>query len=294
MQPADQLATKANEPAVMMADSGEIVTYGELDERSNRLAQLLYARRAPPGRSHRRDDGEPSSLLRDLLGAQRSGLYITPINWHLKAEEAGYIIEDCGAQAFVTSATLGALAQQLEPYLRGVTTRLAVDGDVPGYDRYEGASSAVSRPASRRETEGMYMFYSSGTTGRPKGIKPPLGDQPFGAAAAAVLIGLIQFIYGLTPTPSTCARLRSTTPPRSAGPPPCSGSAATVVVMEKFDPARALELIEQHRVTHAQFVPTHFVRMLKLTRTSARSTTSRACRWPCTPPRRAPSTSRSA
>ena len=264
MQPADYLETKANEPAVAMADSGEVVTYGELEERSRRLGQLLHAAGLRP-RDHIAVLMENHPRYFEVYwAAQRSGLYITPINWHLKAEEAGYIVADCGAQALVTSARLGALARELEPHLRGVTTRLAVDGDVPGYDRYERAIEAFPAERLEREVEGMYMFYSSGTTGRPKGIMPPLGDQAFGAPPPPMLIGLVQFLYGmnadtvyLCPAPLYhAAPLGWTTAVQRLG--------GMVVVMEKFEPARALALIEEHRITHAQFVPTHFVRMLKL------------------------------
>ena len=169
MQPADHLASRADQPAVAMAESGEVVTYAELEERSCRLAQLLYAAGLRPGDHIAVLMENHPRYFETYWAAQRSGLYITPINWHLKAEEAGYIVEDCGAQALVTSAKLGALAQQLEPYLRGVTTRLVVDADVPGYERYERAIEAFPAKRLDREVEGMYMFYSSGTTGPPQG-----------------------------------------------------------------------------------------------------------------------------
>ena len=164
----------------------------------------------------------------------------------------------------VTSARLGALAQQLEPHLRRVTTRLVVDADVPGYDRYERAIEAFPAERLEREVEGMFMFYSSGTTGRPKGIMPPRSDEAFGAGPPPMLVGLVQFLYGMSadtvylcPAPLYhAAPLGWTTAVQRIG--------GKVVVMEKFEPARTLALIEEHRVTHAQFVPTHFVRMLKL------------------------------
>jgi long-chain acyl-CoA synthetase len=246
-----------------MADSGVTVTYSELDERSKRFAQLLHAAGLRPGDHMAVMLENHPRYFEVYWGAQRSGLYTTPINWHLKPDEAGYIIANCGATALVTSKALGDLASQLDPYLADVGVRLVVDGPVPGFDRYEESIAQYPAEPLADETEGSYMFYSSGTTGRPKGIKPSIAPQSFGAGGGP-LIMLIQHMYGFTPeTVYLCPA-----PLYHAAPSGWSTTAqrlgATVVVMEKFDAKRCLELIEQHKVTHAQFVPTHFVRMLKL------------------------------
>jgi long-chain acyl-CoA synthetase len=262
-QPGAHAHTRADVPAVIMGDSGQVVTYRELDERSKRFAQLLRAAGLQPG--------DHIAVLLDnhpryfevFWGAQRAGLYTTPINWHLKADEAGYIIEDCGATALVTSSGLAGIVAGLEPHLGQVGVRLMIDGVIPGYDSYEDRIAGCADEALPDEVEGSYMFYSSGTTGRPKGIKPVIQRLPFGSGGGT-LITLIQHMYGFSPeTVYLCPA-----PLYHAAPLGWSTTAqrlgATVVVMEKFDPRRALELIDQHRVTHAQFVPTHFVRMLKL------------------------------
>jgi acyl-CoA synthetase (AMP-forming)/AMP-acid ligase II len=262
-EPGAQVAERPDAPGVIMAGSGSTVTYAELDARSKRFARLLHAAGLRPG-------GHVAVMLENhpryfevFWGAMRAGLYITPINWHLKADEAGYIIEDCGATAVVTSHALAAVASQLEPYLGGATVRLMVDGTVPGYDSYEEAIAGHPAEALDDEVEGSYMFYSSGTTGRPKGIKPAIQPRPFGSGGGTLIV-LIQQMYGFTadtvylcPAPLYhAAPLGWSTTAQRLG--------ATVIVMEKFDPVQCLELIERHRVTHAQFVPTHFVRMLKL------------------------------
>jgi len=246
-----------------MADSGAVVSYQELDERSRRLAQLLRAGGLKPGdhiavllENHPR-------YFEVFWGAQRAGLYTTPVNWHLKADEAGYIVDDCGATALVTSSALRPIAKELEPHLSAVTIRLMIDGALDGYEPYEDAIAGFPAQPLDDEVEGMFMFYSSGTTGRPKGIKPPLAGEPFGSGGSA-LIMLIQRLYGFSPkTVYLCPA-----PLYHAAPLGWSTAAqrlgATVIVMERFDPVRVLELIEKHRVTHAQFVPTHFIRMLKL------------------------------
>jgi long-chain acyl-CoA synthetase len=263
LEPGAYVSTKGDAPAVVMATSGIEVSYRELDERSKRFAQLLHAAGLRPGdhlaillENHPR-------YFEVYWGAQRAGLYTIPINWHLQPDEVGYIIQDCGATALVASAGLGELVTALEPHLGAVQVRLALDGDVAGAQRYEEAIERFPAEPLAHEVEGMFMFYSSGTTGWPKGIKRPLSNEPFGAGGGA-LISLIQFMYGFSPdTVYLCpaplyhaAPLGWTTAAQRLG--------ATVVVMEHFDAALALELIERYRVTHAQFVPTHFVRMLKL------------------------------
>jgi len=253
----------ADRPAVVMAGSGETITHGELEARSRRLAQLLHARGLRPGdhlavllENHPR-------YFEVFWAAMRSGLYLTPINWHLKAEEAGYIVEDCGATAVVTSAALAGVAADLGPHLAGVDVRLAVDGPVPGFERYEDAVAEHAAEPLDEEVEGAWMFYSSGTTGRPKGILQPLSGAPFGSALPALATAM-QLMWGfsgdtryLCPAPLYhAAPLGWTTSVQRLG--------GTAVVMERFDAEEALALIERHRITHAQLVPTHFVRMLKL------------------------------
>jgi long-chain acyl-CoA synthetase len=263
MEPGDHVSTRGDLPAVVMGSSGAIVTYRELDERSKRFAQLLHAAGLRPG-------GHLAILLENhpryfevFWGAMRAGLYVTPINWHLKADEAGYIVSDCGAAAVVTSTALSDVASGLEPYLGAVGTRLVVDGELDGWERYETAVDAFRAEPLEHEVEGTFMFYSSGTTGRPKGIKPPRTDEPFGSGGGPMIM-LIQHLFGfsadttyLCPAPLYhAAPLGWATSVQRIG--------GTVVVMESFDPAHALALVEKHRVTHAQFVPTHFVKMLKL------------------------------
>ena len=263
MQPGDHVETRADEPAVVMAGSGERVSFAELDARSKQLARVWFAAGLRPG-------DHAAVLLENhpryfevYWAAMRSGLYLTPINWHLTADEAGYIIEDCGATTLVTSAALAELATELSPHLGAVTCRLAIDGPIDGFERYEDAISGHPAEPLDDEVEGSLMFYSSGTTGRPKGILPPLSGEPFGGGGGAMLM-MIQHVYGITersvylcPAPLYHAAPLgwSTAVQRSGG---------TIVVMERFDPVEALAAIERFGVTHAQFVPTHFVRMLKL------------------------------
>jgi len=250
-------------PAVVMGASGEVITHGELEARSQRLAQLLHAQGLRPGDHLAVLMENHPRYFEVFWAAMRSGLYVTPINWHLKAEEAGYIVEDCGASALVTSKALEPVATELAPHLGNVRVRLVVDGPVEGYERLEDAVAAYPAEPLDEEVEGAWMFYSSGTTGRPKGILPPLSGAPFGSQMPALPMAM-QMLYGF----SGETRYLCPAPLYHAAPLGWSTSTqrigGTVVVMERFDPEDALALIERERVTHAQLVPTHFVRMLKL------------------------------
>ncbi|MFO0688074.1 MAG: acyl-CoA synthetase [Myxococcota bacterium] len=262
-EPGAHLETRGDAPAVIAAGSGEVVSYRELDARSKQVARMLRAAGLRPG-DHVAILLENHPRYFELVwGAQRAGLYTTPINWHLKPEEVGYIVEDCEATALFTSKQLEPIARDLAPHLGRVRLRRMLDGTAPGWASYEEEIARHAPIALENEVEGAIMFYSSGTTGRPKGIKPPLSGAAFGETSGGLTL-LFQFKYGVTadsvylcPAPLYhAAPLGWTTSIQRLG--------GTIVLMERFDAAKALELIERHRVTHAQFVPTHFVRMLKL------------------------------
>lgn len=249
-------------PAVIMAESGQTITFGELESRSRRLAHLFRDRGLKEG-SHIAVllDNNPA-YYDPCFAAQRSGMYFTPINWHLGQAEAGYILTDCDAEALVTTSHLGELASSLGDHMASVTTRLAVDGPVEGFENYDDAVAGQPDTPLPEEHEGAVMFYSSGTTGRPKGIVAPLSGRPFGSGSP--LDALVRGMYGFRPgIVYLCPA-----PLYHAAPLGWSMAAlrvgGTVVVMERFDPAGVLRAIERYRVTHAQFVPTHFIRMLKL------------------------------
>ena len=261
LQHLSRFAAEApDRPAVVLAGGGSL-TYGQLEERSCRVAHLLRSRGLGTG-SH------VAVLVENRLeffevawAALRTGMYVTPINWHLAPGEAAYIVEDCGASVLFASADLASLVGDLGTG-GAIEARIAIGGRRPGFDDYEEA--VAGQPASRPEgeTEGNWMFYSSGTTGRPKGIKPPVVGTPLGAPTPFGM--LVQGLYGaggdtvyLSPAPLYHAAPAGWTNAvqRLGG---------TVVVMDRFDPVHVLELIEQHRVTHVQFVPTHLVRLLKL------------------------------
>ncbi len=260
--PAAIAGTDPDRPAVVMVGSGETRTYRELDEASRRLALVFRDRGLGPG-DHLAVllDNQPAYFDAVWAGL-RSGLYVTPINWHLTADEAAFIVADCGADALVAGAGLAPVLTGLGDRLDEIGVRLAVGGTAPGFEPYEPTVSHRPLEQIADECEGQWMFYSSGTTGRPKGIVPGPVGAPLGAPSAftMLLTGLFGFsrdtVY-LSPAPLYHAAPAGwTTGTQRIG--------GTVVVMEHFDPIELLAAIERHRVTHLQVVPTHLVRLLKL------------------------------
>lgn len=260
MHPSRHAVTQPDKPAVIMAETGETLSYAELDARSNRVAQLFRSRGLKRGdvvalflENHLR-------YLELAWGAQRSGLFYVCISCKLTAPEVDYILRDSGARLLVTQASLEKVASALDT--PGVD-RLMLDGAAHGFEDAEAVLALMPPEPIEDESAGVDMLYSSGTTGRPKGVKVALPDPPQIDTPNA-LVMLAHHLYGVGPdTIYLCpaplyhaAPLRWTMTVQRFG--------GTAVVMAHFDPEAALKAIERYHVTHAQFVPTHFVRMLKL------------------------------
>jgi long-chain acyl-CoA synthetase len=260
---ADFAETAPERAAVVMGESGRRISYRELNEGSIRCARLLHECGLRRGDHFAVLLENHPAYFEIVWAGMRAGLYITAVNAHLTAAEAGYIVDDCEAKVLVTSAALAPLADEMVALTPGVTHRFMVDGTTEHHRSYEEATAAQEATLLDEQSRGMVMLYSSGTTGRPKGIKFPLpaADSPLGeweiAEHSRARFGFGEEMVFLCPAPLYhAAPLRVAMAVHSIG--------GTVVVMERFDPAFALSLIERERVTHSQWVPTMFVRMLKL------------------------------
>jgi fatty-acyl-CoA synthase len=193
----------------------------------------------------------------------RSGLYLTAVNHHLSTDEVAYIVNDSDAKAIVVSAAKRELAESIVTTTPAVEVRLAFGGEVVGHESYEKLLADIPPTPLERQPRGGDMLYSSGTTGRPKGIKAPLPDRQVdepGDMYVALFVPHFAMsadtVY-LSPAPLYhAAPLRFCATIQSVG--------GTVVMMERFDAEAMLAAIERYQVTHLQVVPTMFVRMLKL------------------------------
>ena len=264
MYPGVQAVVRSNQPAVVMAMSGETISYGELDARENRLAHLFRAH-GLNRLDHYAIIMENNARYVECCGAgERSGLYFTCINSFLTAEELAYIVDNCEARIVITSQAKREVALSALKNCPRVELCIVVDGPGDGgkiVNLDEATKGFPSTPIPDEQL-GTAMLYSSGTTGRPKGILRPLPEQP--PTQRLPLFDFLDKLWGyrddmiyLSPAP-----LYHSAPQAAVNLAIARG--AKVIVMERFDPEHYLQLVEQHKVTHSQLVPTMFSRMLKL------------------------------
>ena len=265
MHPYQHAQTFPERPALVIADTGETLTYRELDLASNRVAQLLRSLGLEAG-------DRIGLLLRNgpeyawlYWGAQRSGVYTAVLSTHLRPAEAAYILNDCGARLLITAADVGATALELVAGRAALVPKIEriFDAGVAALPHTASLAAALAPlPATpvADQISGYPLVYSSGTTGRPKGILRPFKPGPIeelapydGTRMFDGIAPLVSFNAG--PLYHSAPLMGMIGTQRLGG---------TAVTLRKFDAEATLRAIQDWRVTHAQFVPTMFVRLLAL------------------------------
>jgi acyl-CoA synthetase (AMP-forming)/AMP-acid ligase II len=264
---ADQARRTPEKAAVILGGSGTSLTYAELDAAANRGAHVLRAAGVAAGDAIAMCLENGYHFFNVAWALMRCGAVVVPISARLTAKEIAFIVEDSDAKMLITSpgidADLNALAA-MTPHV----IRFAVGMETPGYRHWEAETDAASADAIVDEGQGSTMLYSSGTTGRPKGIHRRSTGGSGGAFDSTLrifgMLGLDHSMVYLSPAPlyHSAPFLWSMATGLVGG---------TVVIMERFDAEQALGLIERYRVTIGQWVPTHFVRLLKLDEATRRS-----------------------
>jgi long-chain acyl-CoA synthetase len=263
MYPGRHAAEAPDRVAAVMTGTGESLSYAELERRSVQLAHVLHDAGLRPGDVVALLTENSLRAFEVYWAAVRSGLYITAVNFRLKPDEVAYIVDDCGAAALIVSAEQAATAEAITDQTAKVTLRLAFGGPVTGHAGYEETIAAASAVPFDDQPRGATMLYSSGTTGRPKGVRPPLSGVQV-AEPGEALVTLASQFFGV----NTETVYLSPGPIYHAAPLRWSGAVqalgGTVVMMKKFDAEQALRTVGERHVTHGQFVPTMFIRMLRL------------------------------
>ena len=263
MHPSHFAKSTPDKPAFIMAGSGEEVTYLQLEQRSNQLAQLFRSLGLQPD-DHIAIHMENNRHFMEIVwAAQRSGIIYTAISTHLREEEIAYIVDNCEAKVLISSNALGDLASNIRSRCNGLQDCFMVSGTSHGYLSLEDAIKSQPDTPISDEERGVQMLYSSGTTGRPKGVLPKRvpGESIQVMTPSAATLG-VKFGFGentvyLSPAPLYhAAPLTYNTITMHSG--------GTSIIMERFDAERSLELIEKYQITHSQWVPIMFIRMLRL------------------------------
>ena len=264
MHPSNFARSRADKPAAIMAGNLSSITFGELETRANQGAQLLRSLGLGPGDSMCVMVENDVAFFELYWASQRAGVYFTPISTKLTADEAAYIVNDSQSKLLVVSGTLPVateLAARRTELMPGIGALCGLKG-LAGAPDWTASRRAMPDELIADPVAGIHMLYSSGTTGRPKGVRLPFSGGPWDAPSPyaqgfhAAFGDLLEGVY-LSPAPLYHAAplVFSTVIQRFGG---------TTVAMEKFEPEALLAAIEQHKVSFVQMVPTMFVRLLKL------------------------------
>jgi long-chain acyl-CoA synthetase len=250
-------ARQPDAPAIISEHGSR--TFAELNANANRLARALRARGLQAGDGAALMCANRPQFPEVTAASQRTGIRLTPINWHLTAEEAAYILGDCEARAFIADARFAEVAAEAAHRAPGATVLLAIGGGIAGFEPYEEVIGAEDGSDIDDPAPGGTMLYTSGTTGRPKGVNR---DRAAAARTQATTASAAGYKPGTSMNLCTGPLYHAAPLAFSLSAPLLSG--AGVVLMDGWDAEETLQLIEQHRITHTHMVPTMFHRLLSL------------------------------
>jgi fatty-acyl-CoA synthase len=263
MHPSEHAKHTPDKPAYVMSPSGTVVTYAELNDRSLRGARALRRWGVNAGDHIAVFMENNHHYLQIVWAAQRSGVIVTPISSHSKVPEVTYILENSHAKVLILSESMQRLAGELRERARSVAVFAMVNGTAPGYESWEAALAREAAEPLENESAGALMMYSSGTTGAPKGVYPkwqpnrPITYMEPGQQLIKKYFGFDKNTVFLSPAPLYhAAPLVANLVVLFQG--------GTSVIMERFDTEESLALLDRYAVTHSQWVPIMFIRMLKL------------------------------
>ncbi|HTK15358.1 MAG TPA: AMP-binding protein, partial [Acidimicrobiia bacterium] len=232
-------------------------TFAEVDANANRLVRALRARGVQTGDGVAVLCSNRPEFLEAVVAVRRAGLRLTTINWHLTGDEAGYIVDDCDATAFVADARYAEAAAGAAKRAPGLKARVSVGGEIDGFEPWDAVLSGHGGDALEDPSPGRTMLYTSGTTGRPKGVhRPgdPRGDLDVGLLTQYDPDRHVHLCTG--PLYHAAPLAFSFSAPAALGVP--------IVLMDGWSAEETLALIEEHGITHTHMVPTMFHRLLSL------------------------------
>jgi long-chain acyl-CoA synthetase len=238
-------------PAITTPHGGR--TFAELDARADQLVRALRAHGLAAGDAVALVSRNRPEFVEVWAACRRAGFRLTPLNWHLTVDEMSYIVSDCEARALVVDLgvpSAGALAERHDPTLAALLT---VDGTTSVGEGYDAALDAQPSSSITDPTPGTLMLYTSGTTGRPKGVRkqphPPAVDNLAGYEGDSVHLCTGPLYHAAPLNISMISPL---------------SNGAGVVAMDGWTALETLQLVETHHVTHTHMVPTMFHRLLAL------------------------------
>jgi len=244
-------------------------TFAQLNERANQVARTLRAAGVGPGDSVAVLCSNRPEFVEVLQGAQRSGVRLTPINWHITADEVAYILRDCEAKAVFADARFADVAAKAADGSEHARLKLAIGGAIGGFDDYDVHVPAQDGSNLDDPALGNTMLYTSGTTGRPKGVHREVGSvSPSAATLMAKLSEASGFQAGSDVSLVTGPLYHAAPLAFALALPLAYG--VTVVLMDDWDAEETLRLVQRHRVTHTHMVPTMFHRLLSLPKMTRR------------------------